>query len=101
MVDAAVNPVDSKNVTAIVEELDSLPPPHSEHDLEGGTWKPHRIHRWKSPLVMLTFFVIGLGMSIGHCIFYSSLDGIIVGDSYNQERNIRQVASLFPKPPPL
>ena len=64
-------------------------------------WKPRRVHQWKSPLLMLTFFVIGLCMSIGHCTFYPMLDGVIVGDSQNQERNIRQAASLFAKLPLL
>jgi thiol:disulfide interchange protein len=93
MAGAAVTPVDSKDLKAKVDEVDSLAPP--EHDLKDGPWKPRQVRQWKSPLVMLTFFVIGLGMSIGHCVFYPSLDGIIVGDSYNQERNIRQAVSLY------
>jgi thiol:disulfide interchange protein len=94
MAGAAVTPVDSKALSAKVEEIDSLAPP--EHNLNDGLWKPRRVRQWKSPLVMLTFFVIGLGMSIGHCVFYSNLDGIIVGDSHNQERNIRQARFSIP-----
>lgn len=110
------NPVDSTDTTATVEETDSLPSRphlvdskdstetvktpeslsshHPEPNLEGGTWVPRRIHRWKSPILMLTFFLTGLGMSAAHCGFYSGLNGNIVGDSYDQERNIRQAASL-------
>jgi hypothetical protein len=58
MAGAAVNLVDSKDLKAIVKELDSLPPPHSEHDLKGGLWKPRRVRLWKSPLVMLHFSLL-------------------------------------------
>jgi hypothetical protein len=43
---------------------------------------------------MLIFYTIGVGTSITHCVFYPGLDGMIVADTYNQERNIRQAASL-------
>lgn len=47
------------------------------------------IHRWKSPLLMLSFFVIGLAMSIAHCIFYPALKTKIVGGSSSQEEKLR------------
>jgi hypothetical protein len=86
-----IHPADSKNPNVIAEEVESQNP-DSGHDLEG--LKPHRIRHWKSPLVMLIFYAIGVGMSIAHCVFYPGLDGKIVADAYNQERNIRQAASL-------
>jgi hypothetical protein len=46
--------------------------------------------RSRSPLLMLTCFVVGLCGSIAHCVFYPKLDGVVVGDSADQERNIRQ-----------
>ncbi|KAI9766942.1 MAG: hypothetical protein M1840_006239 [Geoglossum simile] len=50
----------------------------------------HRqINRWKSPLLLSIFFTVGLAMSIAHCVFYPKLSGIVVGNSSNQERNIR------------
>jgi hypothetical protein len=54
-------------------------------------WKPRQYHKWKSPLLMFTFYLLGLGISIGHCAFYPSLKDKIVGSSRNQESNIRQV----------
>jgi hypothetical protein len=59
-------------------------------------WKPRRVHRWKSQLLMLTSFFAGLGMSIGHCVFYAKLNGVMVGKSYTQERNLRQAVSQPP-----
>jgi hypothetical protein len=53
-------------------------------------WKPRHYHTWKSPLLMFTFYLLGLGISIGHCAFYPSLKNKIVGSSKNQESNIRQ-----------
>jgi hypothetical protein len=46
--------------------------------------------RSRSPLLMLTCFVVGLCGSIAHCVFYPKLDGVVVEDSADQERNIRQ-----------
>jgi hypothetical protein len=85
--ETAVYSVDSKNPNAIVESLD-LPHPQSEHDLEE-QWKPRRVRPWKSPLVMLICYLVGLCMSISHCVFYPKLDARIVRDAYIQERNIR------------
>jgi hypothetical protein len=50
---------------------------------------PRRYHKWKSPLLILTFYVIGLGMSIGHCAFYASLNHSVVGGPHQQSTNIR------------
>lgn len=44
----------------------------------------------KSPIFMISFFIFGFDMSIGRCIYYPSLDGVIVGDSRSQEGKIRQ-----------
>ncbi|KAF2177452.1 hypothetical protein K469DRAFT_755105 [Zopfia rhizophila CBS 207.26] len=52
------------------------------------TWSKRRVHRWKSPLLMLMFFTIGLAMSIAHCIFYLKLRGTVVGDFSSQEEKI-------------
>lgn len=52
-------------------------------------WRKRQIPPWKSPLLMILFFIIGLAMSLGHCIFYPKLSGKIVGDSSDQEGNIR------------
>jgi thiol:disulfide interchange protein len=61
-------------------------------------WQKRRIHRWKSPLMMVVFFLVGLAMSLAHCIFYPSLQGKIVGNSDAQEEKIRQVL-LAPRYP--
>lgn len=52
-------------------------------------WQNRHIHRWKSPLLMVTFFLVGLAMSLAHCIFYSSMRDKIVGNSDAQEEKIR------------
>lgn len=68
----------------------SIPAPQPDLDLEAADrGNPRQIRQWKSPILMLIFYIIGLAMSIGHCIFYPLLDGVIVGDSSDQERNIR------------
>lgn len=56
--------------------------------LEEGGMKRH-IHRWKSPLLMVVFFLIGLAMSLAHCIFYPSLRDQLVGNPDAQEEKIR------------
>lgn len=91
MAGAVVHSADSKDPDAIVEALESQNP-DSGHDLKG--WKPRRIRYWKSPLVMLIFYAVGVALSISHCVFYPKLNGTIVFDTYSQERNIRQAASL-------
>ncbi|KAF2471142.1 uncharacterized protein BDR25DRAFT_223485 [Lindgomyces ingoldianus] len=58
-------------------------------------WIKRRIHRWKSPLLMVVFYIIGLAMSLAHCIFYPKLKGVIVGNPDSQEGKIRQVPRAF------
>ncbi|CAN8101641.1 unnamed protein product [Discula destructiva] len=38
---------------------------------------------------MVFFYIIGLTLSIAHCVVYRNLDGQIVGSSYDQEQNLR------------
>jgi hypothetical protein len=52
-------------------------------------WKGRRIHTWKSPLLMVVFFLVGLAMSVAHCVFYPKLKGQIVGKADQQEEKIR------------
>ncbi|KAF2002416.1 hypothetical protein P154DRAFT_488382 [Amniculicola lignicola CBS 123094] len=54
-------------------------------------WPKRHIHRWKSPMLMILFFIIGLAMSLAHCIFYPKLSGKVVGDSSSQEEKLRYV----------
>ncbi|KAK0737326.1 hypothetical protein B0T21DRAFT_364903 [Apiosordaria backusii] len=53
------------------------------------SWKPRKFHKWESPLLMISFFVLGLVFSISHCVLYASLDGAIVGSAAHQESNLR------------
>jgi hypothetical protein len=46
---------------------------------------------WKSPVTMLGFFVVGLGLSITHIVYYVRLNGTLVGDQSSQENNFRCV----------
>lgn len=54
-------------------------------------WKPRVYNHWKSPILMVFFYSIGFTLSIAHCVIYRSLDGKIVGSSYDQEQNLRYV----------
>ncbi|KPM44202.1 hypothetical protein AK830_g2378 [Neonectria ditissima] len=53
------------------------------------SWRPRTYQRWKSPALMVVFFLVGFGLSLCHCVFYPSLNGQIVGDSYRQEEKLR------------
>ena len=96
--------VSSANIVGMTNTAGLQPPARRDTIQRSGSsrwigndpWKRYRIRQWKSPLLLLTYFVIGLGTSIGHCVFYPLLDGVIVADSSNQERNIRRAAALFP-----
>jgi hypothetical protein len=52
-------------------------------------WKERRIHTWKAPLLMVVFFLLGLAMSVAHCILYPKLRGQIEGKADQQEEKIR------------
>lgn len=80
-------PPDGTALSAVVEPL-SLPPSQKG-------WEYRHIHRWKSPLLMVVFFVIGLAMSLAHCIFYPSLSGRVVGNSDAQEEKIRCQSLIY------
>ncbi|KAH0563094.1 hypothetical protein GP486_002336 [Trichoglossum hirsutum] len=96
MSEAVVNPVDPREKVAggaCAEEMEmrseSQTQTRQAEEMNSNRWKPRRIRKWKSPLAMVVFFITGLAMSIGHCVFYPRLDGVVVGNSSNQERNIR------------
>jgi thiol:disulfide interchange protein len=57
-------------------------------------WPKRTRHRWKAPLLMVIFFLIGFAMSLAHCIFYPMLTGVIVGSPDSQEGKIRYVFSF-------
>lgn len=44
---------------------------------------------------MTIFFIVGLAMSLAHCIFYPRLSGKIVGNPDAQEEKIRFVYLSF------
>ncbi|CAH0053763.1 unnamed protein product [Clonostachys solani] len=52
-------------------------------------WMPQLPKHLKSPLLMVVFFLVGFGLSLGHCIFYPQLSSRIVGDSNQQEERLR------------
>ena len=56
---------------------------------------PRQYHKWKSPLLMLVFYICGLAMSIGHCTFYARLNNSIVGGPHQQGTNLRQASKPF------
>lgn len=59
-------------------------------------WSKRRVHRWRSPVLMVCFYLLGLSMSIAHCVFYPKLRGRVVGNSDNQEEKIRYCVVLGP-----
>ena len=50
-------------------------------------WEP--VNQVRHPLFMITFFLFGLGMSIGHVVYYVRLGGTIVGEDVEQQANLR------------
>ncbi|KAL2831743.1 hypothetical protein BDW59DRAFT_124417 [Aspergillus cavernicola] len=50
--------------------------------------KQHGIH-WRMPTAMISCFLIGLGLAIGHHFHYYSLDGTRVGNQSKQEWALR------------
>ena len=52
-------------------------------------WTPRSYRQWKSRILMVAFLFLGFGMSLTHCVYYPSLQGRIVGDSYSQENQLR------------
>ena len=52
-------------------------------------WTKRRIHKWRAPLLMVIFFLLGFSMSVAHCVFYPKLHGKVVGNSSRQEEKIR------------
>jgi thiol:disulfide interchange protein len=57
-------------------------------------WAKRTRYRWKAPLLMVSFFLIGFAMSLAHCIFYPMLTGVIIGNPDSQEGKIRYVSSF-------
>jgi len=75
-----------------------LGPPNPEDSqgpsdqLEPTKFCPDEVDRhrnWKSPILMLAFWLVGVACSFAHCIFYASLGGTIVGAPWQQETNLR------------
>lgn len=62
-------------------------------------WIPRRLRKWESPLLIIGFFLGGLVFSIVHCVFYTTLDGTIVGNPGDQETNLRWECPQSVKPP--
>jgi len=52
-------------------------------------WEARRIHTWKTPLLMVLFFLVGLAMSMAHCVFYPKHKDQVVGKADQQEEKIR------------
>ncbi|KAL4872318.1 hypothetical protein BDV12DRAFT_193756 [Aspergillus spectabilis] len=52
------------------------------------TQKQNGIH-WRMPTAMITCFIIGVGLAIGHHFYYYSLDGTRVGNQSKQEWALR------------
>ncbi|OAG08539.1 uncharacterized protein CC84DRAFT_1257383 [Paraphaeosphaeria sporulosa] len=91
-----VAPGSSSSTPAIAPDATDVPAKGAVFQLPAPLqqgWPERRIHRWKSPIMMVVFFLVGLAMSLAHCIFYPSLKGKVVGNSDAQEEKIRQVLS--------
>ncbi|KAK7192632.1 hypothetical protein PSPO01_01340 [Paraphaeosphaeria sporulosa] len=87
-----VAPGSSSSTPAIAPDATDVPAEGAVFQLPAPLqqgWPERRIHRWKSPIMMVVFFLVGLAMSLAHCIFYPSLKGKVVGNSDAQEEKIR------------
>ncbi|KAH6622199.1 hypothetical protein C7974DRAFT_377797 [Boeremia exigua] len=72
-----------------VQSTPIITPLLEQHETYTSVWNRRYIHKWRSPFLMVLFFVLGAAVSIAHCVFYPKLNGKIVGDSYQQEEKIR------------
>lgn len=41
-------------------------------------WHFRHSNKWEAPVLTVTFFIIGIVLSIAHCVVYTSLDGPVV-----------------------
>ena len=83
-----ISPLERNGRTSSQARIGLLPS-RSKTSRRVNVFRPRQYHRWKSPLLMALYLLIGMVMSIGHCIFYSQLNGDIVGDQSDQENKIR------------
>src|ERR1700730_17251812 len=51
----------------------------------------HQGIHWLSPITMLSLFLFGVLMCLGHHVYYNSLVGQVVGDVDDQQRALRSV----------
>jgi hypothetical protein len=49
---------------------------------------------WRSPITMVTFFLLGIFISVGHHLYYNSLVGQAVGDVNDQQMVLRSVVTF-------
>jgi hypothetical protein len=55
----------------------------------------HNFHQgiyWRSPITMVSLFLFGVVMCLGHHLYYNSLIGKLVGDVDDQQRALRCVS---------
>ncbi|KAF2690445.1 hypothetical protein K458DRAFT_328836 [Lentithecium fluviatile CBS 122367] len=67
-------------------------PADSEQQLTAPTrigWTKQYFRRWRSPILMVVLFLVGLAMGLAHCVFYHRLASKIVGSPDAQEEKIR------------
>lgn len=72
-----------------VQSAPTILPSIEQHDVEMPVWNKRQIHRWRSPFLMVLFFMLGAAVSVAHCVLYSLLNGKIVGNSDQQEEKLR------------
>jgi hypothetical protein len=82
-----------RSTAPLLQSASSSPAIKQEAERHGSQIIPssskRQIHKWRSPLLMVVFYLLGLSLSVAHCIFYPKLKGRIVGDPGQQEEKIR------------
>jgi len=63
-------------------------PAHREQDT--GSRTPAKIH-WLTPVTMLLSYLFGIGLAIGHHLYYTMLDGDVVGSTERQQWSLRYI----------
>jgi hypothetical protein len=94
---SSINPDDSEfpkmSVQVTVLELESAEG-RKESIFVAGDKTYHQGIYWRSPISMVTFFLLGVFMSVGHHLYYSSLVGQVVGNVNDQQTALRFVLIL-------
>lgn len=75
----------------------TLQPLPAQHEQDTGSRTRAKIH-WLTPAAMLLSYIVGICLAVGHHLYYTMLDGDVVGSTDRQQWSLRYVlqhASMF------